>query len=70
MTKEEDVICNDNQKSLQYVAPILHKESDTMMCVHTYYDGAVKGGKAQIAIKTDDTDIVIIAVYILSQLQY
>ena len=67
VTKEACVICNDNQKSLQAVSPCPHEEADTRIFVHAR-DAAIEGSKA-LVIKTNDTDIVVIAVYVLPQLQ-
>ena len=66
VTKEGCVICNDNQKSLEAVSTCLHEEADTRICVHSR-DAAIEGSKA-LVIKANDTDIVVIAVYVLPQL--
>ena len=67
VTKEGYVICNDNQKSLEAVSPCLHDEEDTRIFVHAR-DAAIEGSKA-LVIKANDTDIVVIAVSVLPQLQ-
>ena len=67
MTEEGGIICNDSQKSLEAVSPCLHEEADTRICVHAR-DAAIEGSKA-LAIKANDTDIVVIAVSVLPQLQ-
>ena len=41
LTKEEDVISNDNQKSMEAVEPSLREETYTIIGVHAQY-GAVK----------------------------
>ena len=67
VTKEGCIICNDNQKSLEAVSPCLHEEADTRIFVHAR-DAAIEGSKA-LVIKANDTDIVVIAVSVLPQLQ-
>ena len=69
MTEEGCVICNDNQKSLEAVSPCLHEEADIRIlnCVHAR-DAAMEGSKA-LVINANDTDIVVIKVSILLQLQ-
>ena len=67
MTKEGGVICNDNQKSLKAVSPCPHEEADTRIFVHAR-DAAIEGSKA-LAIKANDTGIVVMAVSVLPQLQ-
>ena len=67
VTKEGCVICNDNQKSLEAVSPCLHEEAETRIYVHAR-DAAIEGSKA-LVIKANDTDIAVIAVSVLPQLQ-
>ena len=67
MKKEACVICNDNQKSLEAVSPCPHEEADTRIFVHAR-DATIEGSKA-LVIKANDTDIVVIAVSVLPQLQ-
>ena len=67
LTKEGCVICNDNQKSLAAVSPCVHEEADTQIFVHAR-DAAIEGSKS-LVIKANDTDIVVIAVSVLPQLQ-
>ncbi len=67
VTNEGCVICNDNQKSLEAVSPCPHEEADTRIFVHAR-DAAIEGSKA-LVIKANDTDIVVIAVSVLPQLQ-
>ena len=67
VTNEGCVICNDNQKSLEAVSPCLHEEADTRLFVDAS-DAAIEGSKA-LVLKANDTDIVVIAVAVLSQLQ-
>ena len=67
VTKEGCVICNDNHKSLEAVSPCLHEEADTRICVHAR-DAAIEDSKA-LVVKANDTDIVVIAVSVLPQLQ-
>ena len=62
VTKEGCVICSDNQKSLEAVSPCLHKEADTRIFVHAR-DAAIEGNKA-LVVKANDTDIVVITVYV------
>ena len=67
LVTKEGCICNDNQKSLEAVSPCLHEETDTRIFVHAR-DAAIEGSKA-LVIKANDTDIVVIAVSVLPQLQ-
>ena len=67
MTKEGCIFCNDNQKSLEAVSPCLHEEADTRICVHTR-DAAIEGCKA-LVVKSNDIDIVVIAVSVLPQVR-
>ena len=67
VTKEGCAICNDNQKSLEAVSPCLREEADTRISVHAR-NAAIEGSKA-LVFKANDTDIVVIAVSVLPQLQ-
>ena len=67
VTKEGYVFCSDNQKSLEAVSPFLHEEADTQICAHAR-DAATEGSKA-LVINANDTDIAVIAVSVLPQLQ-
>ena len=62
-----DERCNDNQKSLEAASPCLHEEADTRISVHAR-NAAIEGSKA-LVFKAKDTDIVVIAVSVLPQLQ-
>ncbi len=62
-----DERCNDNQKSLEAASPCLHEETDTRIFVHAR-DAAIEGSKA-LVIKANDTDIVVIAVSVVPQMQ-
>ena len=59
LTKKEDVIRNDNQKSLEAVSPNLREEAGTIIYVHPQ-DAAVRGSTI-LVIKTNDIAIVLIA---------
>ena len=63
MTKQGCIICNDNHKSLEAVSQCPHEEADTRIFVHAR-DAAIEGGKA-LVIKANNTDISVIAVYVL-----
>ena len=69
VTKEGCVICNDNQKSLEAVSPCLHEEADIRILNYVHArDAAMEGNKA-LVINVNDTDIVVIEVSVLLQLQ-
>ena len=67
VTKDGCAICNDKQKSSEAVPHCLHEEADTRIFVHAR-DAAIEGSKA-LVIKADDTDIVVIAMSVVHQLQ-
>ena len=52
---------------MEVVYPSLHEEADTRICLHAR-DAAIEGSKT-LLIKANDTDIAVIAVYVLPQLQ-
>ena len=47
------------------LAPCLHEEADTRMFVHAA--DAASGGHKNIIIRTVDTDVVVLAVYVVQQ---
>lgn len=53
--------------SLDQVAPCSHEEADTRIFVHARH--ALMEGNQTLMIKANDTDIIVIAIYILPSLQ-
>ena len=52
---------------LDAVAPFCHEEADTSIFMHAR--DAILGGSKSLIIKANDTDVFIIAVYVLPSLQ-
>ena len=66
VTKEEFALSNQ-MISLDHVAPCSHEEADTRIFVHARH--AVMEGNQTLMIKANDTDVVVIAISMLSTLQ-
>ena len=66
VTKGEDVISN-KELSLEEVTPCCHEEADTRIFVHARH--AILCGRKSLIIKANDTDILVIAVSVLTALQ-
>ena len=66
VTKEKFALSNQ-VISLDPVVPCSHEEADTRIFVHAWH--AVMEGSETLMIKANDTDVIVIAIYILSSLQ-
>lgn len=65
-TKGQDAVCN-KERDLSGVSPCIHEEADTRLFVHI--KDAVLEGYTTVAIKANDTDVVVIAVSVFSSLK-
>ena len=63
VTRENDVASN-HEVSMDGLAPCCHEEADTRIFVH-----AVEEGSKVLMIKANDTDVLVIAISVLSALQ-
>ena len=66
MTTGENAVSNQ-MISLQNVAPCTHEEADTRIFVHAKH--AVMLGIKLLLVKANDTDVVVIAISVLSSLK-
>ena len=66
-TKEPLAITNSFSKSLHAVSPCNHEEADARLFVHAR--DAIVDGCQSLVIKANDTDVMVIAVFVLPSLQ-
>ena len=66
-TKGPLAITNSITKSLDAISPCSHEEADTRLFVHAR--DAVLNGSQSLIIKANDTDVLVIAIFVLSSLQ-
>ena len=66
VTKDEDVISNQTSVN-DFLTPCSHEEADTRLLVHARH--AVLTGCRKITLKANDTDVVVIAIAHLANLQ-
>ncbi|CAB3979534.1 Hypothetical predicted protein [Paramuricea clavata] len=65
-THGENVLCSSNRTDLGVLAPCNHEEADTRLIVHA--NDASSCGYRRIKIRSNDTDVVVLAVSIVNTL--
>ena len=66
VTKEEHAVCT-HSINLSEIMPCIHEEADTRIVLHARH--AAKEGSKVIMIKTNDTDVLVIAISVPLLLQ-
>jgi len=67
VTRENDVVASNHEVSMDGLAPCCHEEADTRIFVHAR--NAAEEGSKVLMIKANDTDVLVIAISVLSALQ-
>lgn len=65
-TLEENVVCVPERNNVSNISPCTHEEADTRIMVHVL--DAVSHGLTKVQIRTVDTDIIVLAISLASQL--
>ena len=66
VTTDLNTVLSNETINTDLLSPCNHEEADTRMFLHVKH--AVEEGHQKICIKTDDTDVVAIAISMFSQL--
>ena len=68
VTREENVLMstNDTNINMEALAPCTHEEADTRIFLHVWH--AVREGYKSVMIDASDTDIVVIAIFLMPSL--